>query len=102
VVLSSQLKDFLRRYNSDGDSAERAMSAIEVSVGSILISWFRFLVVVGLLAGLVIAAVIWLPQISASKECRGGAFSPGDVKRCDVVVRRLGDEVFRLPRPQGW
>ena len=80
------------------------MSAIEISVGSILISWLRFLVVVGLLAGLGVAAMIWLPQFSASKACHGGDFGAGfstdfRVKRCDVVVRRLGDEVFRLPLP---
>jgi len=52
----------------------------------------------GLLAGLVVAAMIWLLQFSASKECRGGAFSADfPVSRCGVVVRRLGNEVFRLP-----
>jgi hypothetical protein len=56
---------------------------------------------------LVVAAMIWLPQFSASKECRGGDFSAGfssdfPVSRFDVVVRRLGNEVFRLPLPQPW
>jgi hypothetical protein len=83
------------------------MSTIEVSAGRILVSWIKFLVGVGLLAGLVLAAVIWLPQFSASKECRGGAFGSGfgagfDVKRCEFVVRRFDNALFRMPLPQGW
>jgi hypothetical protein len=95
-------------YHFEGDSSpESVMSTIEVSAGRILVSWIKFLVGVGLLAGLVAAAVIWLPQFSASKECRGGAFGSGfsagfDVKRCELVVRRFGDPLLKTPLPQGW
>jgi hypothetical protein len=60
----------------------------------------------GVLAGLVLVGLVWLPQFPASKECRGGAFSSDfsagfDVRRCDVVVRRFGREIglrFAAPR----
>jgi hypothetical protein len=52
----------------------------------------------------VVAAVIALPQFSASRECQGGAFSSGlssgfEVRRCAVVVKRFGDDLFRIPLP---
>jgi hypothetical protein len=54
--------------------------------------------------GLVVVAVICLPQFSASRECRGGAFSSGfssgfAVKRCKVVVRRFDTDLFSFPWP---
>jgi hypothetical protein len=65
-------------------------------------SFVRLSVLIGL--ALVAAAVVALPQFSASKECKGGAFSSGfsagfDIKRCEIVVRRLGEELFKLPLP---
>jgi hypothetical protein len=61
-------------------------------------------------AGLVLSALVFalsgdVVQFEASKECRG-AFSSGfgggfDMRRCDVVVRRIGgDAGVRIPLPQ--
>jgi len=46
-----------------------------------------------------------LPQFDAKKECRGGAFSAAfssgfDISHCDIVVRKAGTEVARVPLPQ--
>jgi hypothetical protein len=66
----------------------------------------RRLVGAGLMCGLVGALYLVLVQFEASKECRGGAFSAGfsrgfDVRRCDLVIRRFGQDIgvrFPLPR----
>jgi hypothetical protein len=65
----------------------------------------RWLVWVGLMSALVLAAYMVLAQFDASKECRGGAFSAAfsrgfDVRRCDLVLKRVGSEVVRIPLPQ--
>jgi hypothetical protein len=45
-------------------------------------------------------------QFEASKECQGGAFSSGfssgfDVRRCDLVVRKIGNNAeLRIQLPQ--
>ena len=62
---------------------------------------FRWLVRTGVVA-LALVAYLVLAQFDAAKECRGGGFSAGfsrgfDVRRCDVVVRRYGREIARVP-----
>ncbi len=52
----------------------------------------RRLVWAGLIAAFVLAAVVALWPYEISKECKGGAFSPGfgpafDAQRCDVVFK---------------
>lgn len=46
-----------------------------------------------------------VPQLEAKKECKDGAFSSGfssgfDVRHCDLVVKKAGDEVMRFPLPR--
>jgi hypothetical protein len=50
-------------------------------------------------AAFVVAAVVALPQFSASKECRGSSgFGAGvEVRRCAIVVKRFGNNLFRIP-----
>jgi hypothetical protein len=77
------------------------MSTIDFSVPT-RASFVRLGLIFGV--ALVVAAVIALPQFSASKECRGGAFSSGfgaglEVRRCAVVVKRFGDDLLRIPLP---
>jgi hypothetical protein len=48
----------------------------------------------------VLAAVVALPQFSASKECRGGAGF--EVRGCAIVVKRSGDHLFKIPLPAAW
>jgi hypothetical protein len=58
------------------------------------------------MAGLVLALGLGVMQFEASKECRGGAFGGGfsggfDVRRCSVIIRRIGGDAeirFQLPR----
>ena len=62
----------------------------------------RWLVRTGVTLALALAAYLVLAQFDAAKECRGGGFSAGfsrgfDVRRCDLVVRRFGHEIGRLP-----
>jgi hypothetical protein len=65
----------------------------------------RWLVRVGLMSGVVVALYVVLAQFSASKECRDGGFSAGfsrgfDVRRCDLVVRRVGRDIgLSIPLP---
>ena len=67
---------------------------------------FRRLVLAGLLPAFVLALVIALWLFDAKRECRGGAFSSGfsaafDVRKCDLVVRRIGgEEIARIPLPR--
>ena len=54
---------------------------------------FRWLIVLGLLAALVIAAVVALiDTIEVSRRCQGGGFGSGfsvgfDTRRCEIIVR---------------
>jgi hypothetical protein len=54
---------------------------------------FRLIIVLGLLAALVIAAVVAIMDtIDVSRRCHGGAFSSGfsagfDTRRCEIIVR---------------
>ena len=78
------------------------MSAIDFPVPT-RGSFLRLLAMFGL--AFVVAAVVLLPQFSVSRECRGGAFSARfsgdfDVRRCEVVVRRFGDDMIRIPLPR--
>ena len=62
----------------------------------------RWLVRTGVALTLALAAYLVLAQFDAAKECRGGGFSAGfsrgfDVERCDLVVRRFGHEIARVP-----
>jgi hypothetical protein len=71
------------------------------------IALVRRLVAAGLMVALVVAISADVMQFEASRECRGGAFSSGfsggfDVRRCDVVVRRFGDDLFKIPLPASW
>jgi hypothetical protein len=63
----------------------------------------RRLVRAGLMVALVYAVSGDVAQFGASKECGGAfssAFSSGfDVRHCDLVIKRFGDEVGRLPLP---
>ena len=77
------------------------MSTIDFPVAT-RASFIRLGLIFG--AVFVVTAVVALPQFSASKECRGGDFSSGfgtgfEVRRCAVVVKRFGDDVFRIPLP---
>jgi hypothetical protein len=61
----------------------------------------RWLFWAGVMAALVLVLYVALAQFSASRECRGGAFSSGfsrgfDVRRCDLVLKRFGNEVWRF------
>jgi hypothetical protein len=66
----------------------------------------RRLVAAGLMLALVIALSADVIQFEASKECRGGAFGGGfssgfDVRRCSVIIRRVGSEAeIRIPLPR--
>jgi hypothetical protein len=62
----------------------------------------RWLVRAGVMSALVLALYVALAQFSASRECRGGAFSSAfsrgfDVRRCDLVISRFGSEIGRVP-----
>jgi hypothetical protein len=65
----------------------------------------RWLVRAGVMSGVAFALYIVLAQFSASKECRGGAFSAAfsrdfDVRRCDLVVKRFGRDIgLRISLP---
>jgi hypothetical protein len=80
------------------------MPAVAISSGDRPAERWRRLVRAGLLPALVFALSGDVAQFEASKECRGGDFGPGfnsrdfAVRRCDVVVRRFGDELARIPR----
>jgi hypothetical protein len=80
------------------------MSTIEFPVPT-RASFVRLLVVMFGVA-FVSAAAVLLPQVSASKECQGGAFnsrfsSGFDVAHCDLVVRRVdGNEIVRIRLPR--
>jgi len=57
---------------------------------------FRWLVRTGVVALALVACLV------LAQECRGGGFSAGfsrgfDVERCDLVVRRFGHEIARVP-----
>jgi hypothetical protein len=58
------------------------------------------------MAALVFALSADLMQFDASKECRGGGFGAGfssgfDVRRCSVIIRRVGgDAEIRIPLPR--
>jgi hypothetical protein len=66
----------------------------------------RHLVRGGLMAALVFALSADVMQFEASRECRGGAFGGGfssgfDVRRCSVIIRRIGgDAEIRVPLPR--
>jgi hypothetical protein len=66
----------------------------------------RWLVWAGLMPAIAVALALALLGSDVSRECRSGVFSSGlssgfDVKRCDLVLRRFGDELFRLPVAAG-
>jgi hypothetical protein len=78
------------------------MTTIELPRHTRLADLIRWLVRAGVMSGLAFALYIVVAQFSASKECRGGAFSAAfsrdfDVRRCDLVVRRFGHEIARVP-----
>jgi hypothetical protein len=64
--------------------------------------WFRLIIVSGLVAALVIAAVVAvIDTIELSRRCQDGAFSSGfsagyDTRRCEIIVRlaKVGVEVM--------
>jgi hypothetical protein len=63
---------------------------------------FRKLVMAGLMFALVSVAYMALTQFGVERKCRGGAFSlifssGFDVRRCDLVIRRFGHEIGRIP-----
>ena len=65
----------------------------------------RRMFLAGLIPAVAATLVAELPQFDAEKECKGGAFSSGfssgfDVGHCDVVVRKTGREIFRVPMPK--
>ena len=65
----------------------------------------RRMFLAGLIPAVAATLVAELPQFDAEKECKGGAFSSGfssgfDVGHCDVVVRKTGREIFRVPLPK--
>jgi hypothetical protein len=82
------------------------MTTIPLPRHESLAELIRRLIRDGLIPALVLALYLVQVQFEASKECRGGAFSAGfsrgfDVRRCDLVVRRIGDDVgIRIPLPQ--
>ena len=64
----------------------------------------RRMVLAGLSA-LIAGLAVELPRFDAKKECRAGAFSSGfsndfDVRRCDLVIRKFGSEIARVPLPR--
>jgi hypothetical protein len=64
----------------------------------------RHLVRAGLISAFVVALASDVQQIEGSKECRG-AFSTGfsngfDLLRCDLVLRKTGNELIRVPLPR--
>jgi hypothetical protein len=83
------------------------MPAAAISIGDRPVDRWRRLVRVGWIPALVFALSGDVMQFEASRECRGGAFSSGfsagfDVRRCNVVVRRFGDDLFKVPLPASW
>jgi hypothetical protein len=77
------------------------MTAIDIARPKRPADLVRWLVRAGVMSALVLALYMALAQFSASRECRGGAFSSAfsrgfDVRRCDLVIRRFGREVGRL------
>ena len=79
-----------------GDSAMSRAQTIAVKPSPA--GWFRWLIILGLLAALMIAAVVALiDTIEVSRRCQGGGFSSGfsvgfDTRRCEIIFRAI----------QGW
>jgi hypothetical protein len=83
------------------------MLASAISSGDRPVDRWRRFVRTGLIPALVFALSGDVMQFEASTECRGGAFSAAfgrgfGVARCDVVVKRFGDDLFKLPLPASW
>jgi hypothetical protein len=70
------------------------MSRIEtITVEPSAAGWFRLLVVLGLMAALVVAAVVaMIETVDVSRRCQAGGFSSGfssgfQTRRCEIIVR---------------
>ena len=62
----------------------------------------RRYVLIGLLPALLVAGYLALAPYSAERKCHEGDFSAAfssdfDVRRCNLVVKRFGADVFKLP-----
>jgi hypothetical protein len=65
--------------------------------------WRRFVRAVWIPA--LVFALSWdVAQFEALRDCRGGAFGGGfssgfDVRHCEIVLRRLGEKLLKVPLP---
>jgi hypothetical protein len=64
----------------------------------------RWLVRIGVMSAVAFSLYLILAQFSGAKECHGGAFSAAfgegfEIRHCDLVVRRFGSEIGRIPLP---
>jgi hypothetical protein len=80
------------------------MPAAAIWSGERPVDWMRRLVRAGWIPALVFALSGDVLQFEASKDCRGGAFGGGfslgfDVRRCEIVLRRLGEKLLKVPLP---
>src|SRR5262245_19217424 len=103
LLRSAQVSHRLSQGSYTAGKGDSLMSRAQtIAIKASPAGWFRLLIVLGLIAALVIAAVVAVIEtIDVSRRCEGGAFSSGfsagfQTRRCEIIIRlvRVGVEAM--------